>query len=200
MSLIAFNKNVVRDLSFNMVRGGEPNWKCGRGGWVRKGGLWKTLRWGSISEKNHDQSSRMILGGGPWKLPSRHFWDRRGWKSGLSFVFWDCGRWKYGPCLLGIWMVEGVAPKNVPHIRIQILGPWRGYFNTRHLPIFSSDMRHLGQNLLDTDIKFFSYSPSRHSKCPGLTCGINIVKPRFLFKTMDLWSCIMPIDRYSHTF
>ncbi len=36
-------------------------------------------------------------------------------------------------------------------------------------------------------------------QCPGLTCGINIVKPRFLFKTVDLWSYIMPIDRYSHT-
>ncbi len=35
--------------------------------------------------------------------------------------------------------------------------------------------------------------------CPGLTCDINIVKPRFLFKTVDLWSYIMPIDRYSHT-
>ncbi len=35
--------------------------------------------------------------------------------------------------------------------------------------------------------------------CPGLTCGINIVKPIFLFKTVDLWSYIMPIDRYSHT-
>ena len=27
-------------------------------------------------------------------------------------------------------------------------------------------------------------------KCPGLTCGINIVKARFLFKTVDLWSTI----------
>ena len=36
-------------------------------------------------------------------------------------------------------------------------------------------------------------------KCPGLTCGINIVKPRFLFKTVDLWSYILPINRYSHT-
>ncbi len=36
-------------------------------------------------------------------------------------------------------------------------------------------------------------------KCPGLTCGINIVKPRFLFKTVDLWSYILPFDRYSHT-
>ncbi len=35
--------------------------------------------------------------------------------------------------------------------------------------------------------------------CPGLICGINIVKPRFLFKTVDLWSYIMPIDRYSQT-
>ncbi len=39
----------------------------------------------------------------------------------------------------------------------------------------------------------------QQDKCPGLTCGINIVKPRFLFKTVDLWSYIMPIDRYSHT-
>ncbi len=37
------------------------------------------------------------------QLPSRHFWDRRGWKSGLSIVMWDCGRWKSGPCLLG-WL------------------------------------------------------------------------------------------------
>ncbi len=37
-----------------------------------------------------------------------------------------------------------------------------------------------------------------YTKCPGLTCGINIVKPRFLFKTVDLWSYILPIDRYSH--
>ncbi len=34
---------------------------------------------------------------------------------------------------------------------------------------------------------------------PGLTCGINIVKPRFLFQTVYQWSYIMPIDRYSHT-
>ncbi len=27
----------------------------------------------------------------------------------------------------------------------------------------------------------------------------NIVKPRFLFKTVDLWSYILPSDRYSHT-
>ncbi len=35
------------------------------------------------------------------------------------------------------------------------------------------------------------------TKCPGLTCGINIhvVKPRFLFKTEDQWSYIMPINR-----
>ncbi len=39
----------------------------------------------------------------------------------------------------------------------------------------------------------------RPLKCPGLTCGINIVKPRFLFKTVDLWSYILPIDRYSPT-
>ncbi len=27
-------------------------------------------------------------------------------------------------------------------------------------------------------------------KCPGLTCGINIDKPRFLFRTVDpIWSC-----------
>ncbi len=39
----------------------------------------------------------------------------------------------------------------------------------------------------------------RPYNCPGLTCGINIVKPRFLFKTVDLWSYILPIDRYSHT-
>ncbi len=32
--------------------------------------------------------------------------------------------------------------------------------------------------------------------CPGLTCGINIVKPRFLFKTVDLWSYILPIDTH----
>ncbi len=30
-------------------------------------------------------------------------------------------------------------------------------------------------------------------ECPGLTCGTNIVKPRFLYKTVDLWSFIMPI-------
>ncbi len=35
------------------------------------------------------------------QLPSRHFWDRHGWKSGLSIVMWDCGRWKSGPFLLG---------------------------------------------------------------------------------------------------
>ncbi len=38
-----------------------------------------------------------------------------------------------------------------------------------------------------------------HWKCPGLTCGINIVKPRFLFKTVNLWSYILPSNRYSHT-
>ncbi len=38
-----------------------------------------------------------------------------------------------------------------------------------------------------------------YKNCPGLTCGINIVKPRFLYKAVDLWSYIMPIDRYSHT-
>ncbi len=38
-----------------------------------------------------------------------------------------------------------------------------------------------------------------YRKCPGLTCGINIVKPRFLFKTVGLWSYILPIYRYSHT-
>ncbi len=37
--------------------------------------------------------------------PSRHFWDRRGWKSGLSIVIWDCGRWKSGPCLLGFYLM-----------------------------------------------------------------------------------------------
>ena len=40
---------------------------------------------------------------------------------------------------------------------------------------------------------------NRDTKCPGLTCGINIVKPMFLFKTVGLWSYIMPIDRYSYT-
>ncbi len=35
-------------------------------------------------------------------------------------------------------------------------------------------------------------------KCPGLTCVINIIKPRFLYKTVDLWSYMMPLDRYSH--
>ncbi len=33
--------------------------------------------------------------------PSRQFWDRHRWKSGLSIVIWDCGWWKSGPCLLG---------------------------------------------------------------------------------------------------
>ncbi len=27
-------------------------------------------------------------------------------------------------------------------------------------------------------------------------CGINMVKPRFLFKTVDIWAYILPIDRY----
>ncbi len=36
-----------------------------------------------------------------WSHPSRHFWDRREWKSRLSIVIWECGRWKSGPCLLG---------------------------------------------------------------------------------------------------
>ncbi len=36
-------------------------------------------------------------------------------------------------------------------------------------------------------------------KYPGLTCGFYIVKPRFLFETVDLWSYIMPIARYLHT-
>ena len=36
---------------------------------------------------------------------------------------------------------------------------------------------------------------AQQSNCPGLTCGIIIVKPRFLYKTVDLWSHIMLIDR-----
>ncbi len=41
---------------------------------------------------------------------------------------------------------------------------------------------------------------SSNGWCPGLTCGANIVKPRLLFKTVDLWSyiLILPTDRYSH--
>ena len=35
-------------------------------------------------------------------MPSRHFWDSRGWKSGLSIVIWDCGQWKSRPCLLAV--------------------------------------------------------------------------------------------------
>ncbi len=36
-------------------------------------------------------------------------------------------------------------------------------------------------------------------KCPGLTCGINIVKSRFLFKTVDPWFYIMPISILTYT-
>ncbi len=36
-------------------------------------------------------------------------------------------------------------------------------------------------------------------QCPGLTCGVNKVKPRFLYKTVDLWSYSMSIDRYIHS-
>ncbi len=38
-----------------------------------------------------------------------------------------------------------------------------------------------------------------NKKCPGLICGtsINIVKPTFMFKMVDLWSYIMPINRYA---
>ena len=32
--------------------------------------------------------------------PSRHFWDCHGWKSRLSIVNLDCGRWKSGPFAL----------------------------------------------------------------------------------------------------
>ncbi len=47
--------------------------------------------------------------------------------------------------------------------------------------------------------KYFITSMTTWTKCPGLTCVINIVKPRFLFKIVDLWSYTLPIDRYSHT-
>ncbi len=36
----------------------------------------------------------------------RHFCDHRGWKSRLSIVIEDCGRWKSGPCLLGCYNVS----------------------------------------------------------------------------------------------
>ncbi len=35
-------------------------------------------------------------------------------------------------------------------------------------------------------------------KCPGLACGINIVKSRFLFKNMDLWSYINSLSIDTH--
>ncbi len=56
------------------------------------------------------------------------------------------------------------------------------------------------------NIKFKKYKSNQKRKilkdirdlainCSGLTCGINIVKPRSLFKTeKNPWSYIMPID------
>ncbi len=32
-------------------------------------------------------------------------------------------------------------------------------------------------------------------KCPGLTCAIDIAKPRFLVKIVDLWSYMHNADR-----
>ncbi len=65
---------------------------------------------------NFTLSSCNIFTGGVWKeyfililssvhnsifIPRIHFWDHHGWKSRLSIVIWDYGRWKSGPCLLG---------------------------------------------------------------------------------------------------
>ncbi len=39
------------------------------------------------------------------------------------------------------------------------------------------------------------YEPIYHVfYCPGLTCGMNIVKSRFLFQTVDPCCYILPID------
>ncbi len=65
-------------------------------------------------------------------LPSRHFWDCRGWKSGPTMQIWDCGMWKSGPCLLGyifVYMIWSMCPKSV-HVyhqtcRQRVLDDWR---------------------------------------------------------------------------
>ncbi len=45
--------------------------------------------------------TKMFIHLDTYTLPSRHFGDHHGWKSRLSIVIWDCGRWKSRPCLLG---------------------------------------------------------------------------------------------------
>ncbi len=35
-------------------------------------------------------------------------------------------------------------------------------------------------------------------ECPGLTCGISMVKPRFVFEIVNLWSYILLINRYPY--
>ncbi len=61
----------------------------------------KCLQYTHLNKVNTFYWEDCTLVSGPKDIPSRHFWDRRRWKSGLSIVIWDCGRWKSGPCLLG---------------------------------------------------------------------------------------------------
>ncbi len=63
------------------------------------------------------------------------------------------------------------------------------------LTFFFTAFRHYAIGISNPNLTFLIFGVgtvlSIASKCPGLTCGINIVNPRFLY--------IMPIDRYSHT-
>ena len=69
--------------------------------------LWHaTFTYHSVSYESFLGSYRGRLRSCPMKsksvwLPLRDHWHRRGWKTRLSIVIWDCGRWKYRPCLLG---------------------------------------------------------------------------------------------------
>ena len=64
-------------------------------------------------------------------LPSRHFRDS--WKSWLSIVIWDCGRWKSRPCLLASFLlkqsmeimhlVASVGPSVFPFVCLSREGP-----------------------------------------------------------------------------
>ncbi len=73
--------------------------------------------------------------------PSRHFWDRNGWKSGPSIVIWECGRWKYDHGQ--IWsradinrnwntFFECLLPKDAKAIRLR-----RWKYKLSLLPLFS---------------------------------------------------------------
>ncbi len=88
---------------------------------------------------------------------------------------------------------------------------WRLYFSEHTLRIDSSlycisSSRSVYWLLIFNWVGWLHFSPNvLHTNCPGLTCGIDIVKPRFLFKTVHLWSwCCLSTDthilskRYCH--